>query len=425
MKRVLIIAYYWPPAGGPGVQRWLKFVTYLRDFGITPVIYVPENATYPIVDTSLVSEIPEGIEIIKTKIKEPYRFAKLFSKSTTQQLSAGIVKKKNKKSLLESLMLWVRGNFFIPDARVGWVKPSISYIESYLKKENIDTVITTGPPHSMHLIGLGLKKKLNINWVTDFRDPWTTIHYHKDLNLGSAAQKKHKDLEREVLQKSDKVIVTSAKTKKIFASITNSPIEVITNGYDGKKLSNIIRDTSFSIVHIGSFLADRNPLILWESLQELCDENEEFKNDLEIKLAGKISETVLDSITTHSLNENLTNLGYLPHNEIQPLQEKAQVLLLVEMNKVDTQVIIPGKLFEYFRAERPIIALGPPKSDVATLLNETNTGSYFTYEEKQALKSKISAHYNAYKEHRLLIDPKNIDQYHRKKLTEKLATFLA
>lgn len=194
-KKALIITYYWTPSGGPGVQRWLKFVKYLPDFGIQPIVYVPENPTYPIIDKSLYLDIKQPL-VLKQPIREPYGLASIFSKEKTKSISSGIVPSKRKQSLLEKAMLYVRGNFFIPDARVLWVKPSVKYLENYIKENDIQTIITTGPPHSLHLIGLGLKEKLDLKWIADFRDPWTSIVYHKDLKLSESSKQKHIGLEK-------------------------------------------------------------------------------------------------------------------------------------------------------------------------------------------------------------------------------------
>ncbi|MCB0428063.1 MAG: glycosyltransferase, partial [Mangrovimonas sp.] len=231
LKKVLIVAYYWPPAGGPGVQRWLKFVKYLPDFGIEPIVFVPENASYPIVDESLNTEISSAATVIKFPIKEPYKLAGFLSKSS-KNISKGIIPDKKKQSLIQQMMLYIRGNFFIPDARIGWVKPSVSFLETYCSEHKIDTLITTGPPHSLHLIGLHLKEKLSLKWITDFRDPWTSIDYHKELKLSKASENKHKALEKQVLTTADQIVVTSESTRLEFEQITSKPIEVITNGYD-------------------------------------------------------------------------------------------------------------------------------------------------------------------------------------------------
>ena len=182
-RKVLIICYYWPPAGGPGVQRWLKFVKYLPFYNIEPVLYVPENPSYPIEDRSLENEIPEGITILKKPIKEPYRYAAMLSRKQTKSISSGLVPEETRQNILQRFLLYIRGNLFIPDARVLWVKPSFKFLRKYLENEKIETIITTGPPHSLHLIGQRLKRYFDqdIKWIADFRDPWTAISYHLSL----------------------------------------------------------------------------------------------------------------------------------------------------------------------------------------------------------------------------------------------------
>ena len=423
MKRALVITYYWPPAGGPGVQRWLKFVTYFKDFGIEPVVFIPDNPHYPLQDKSIVSEIPEGIEIIRFPIKEPYGFAKIFSKKKTNQVSSGIITNKN-QSALEKLLLWIRGNFFIPDARIGWVKPAVIFLKEYLAKNDMDIVISSGPPHSLHLIGMALKEELGIKWVADFRDPWTTIHYHQSLRLNKRAQKKHLKLESKVLNNSDLVVVTSARTKKEFQNITSVPIEVISNGYDILEKIEPNLDAQFSIAHIGSLLTNRNPELLWEILSELKDENKVFSKNLLIKLVGAVSEDVLESLAVFGLTENYKTLGYVSHQEAIQIQHDAQVLLLVEMDSPETKSIIPGKLFEYVAANRPILAIGPEGSDVEEIIKETNTGVYFKYTDKEKLKQQVQLYYEAYLKANLNVNSKNIEKYSRSTLTKSLSTIL-
>src|SRR5690606_30458433 len=324
MKRALIITYYWPPAGGPGVQRWLKFVKYFREFGVEPIVYAPENPNYPLVDENFSSEIPSDIEIIKQPINEPYRFAKLFSKKKTKQISSGIIPKK-KISTLEKLLLYVRGNFFIPDARVGWVKPSVDFLSKYISENAVDVVITTGPPHSLHLIGMQLQKDLGVKWIADFRDPWTTIHYHKSLRLNKSSERKHKELEASVLKSANIITVTSPTTKKEFEMITKTPIEVITNGFDISEKMDFEMDSSFSISHIGSLLSERNPEVLWKVLSEISKENPSFNNDLKLKFAGAVSEQVKPSLENFHLISNRASLGSGSHSEALKMQHQSQV----------------------------------------------------------------------------------------------------
>ena len=191
MNRVLIISYYWPPSGGAGVQRWLKFSKYLRDFGWEPVIYTPENPESPDVDKSLLKDIPPGIEVIKKQIWEPYDAYKRFiGQKKDEKIQAGFLSEKKRNPLFENISVWIRGNFFIPDARRFWIKPSIRFLIKYLAAHPVNAIVSTGPPHSMHLIALGLKKKLNIPWLADFRDPWTTIDFYHQLHLTRQADKK-------------------------------------------------------------------------------------------------------------------------------------------------------------------------------------------------------------------------------------------
>jgi hypothetical protein len=423
-KKLLIITYYWPPAGGPGVQRWLKFVKYLPDFGIQPIVYIPENPTYPIMDNGLQTEVSDKVIILKKKILEPYSIASFLGKSKTQKISSGIIPNQKKQSFLDRIFLWIRGNIFIPDARFLWVNPSVAFLKSYIRENQIDTIVTTGPPHSLHLIGLQLKKELNIKWFADFRDPWTTIGYHKALKLSSFAQRKHKKLEKEVLSTADTIIVTSKTTKSEFQVITSKPIEVITNGYDEECVTKQPLDQKFTLAHIGSFLSDRNPIVLWQVLRELTTENEGFKDDFQLKLIGKISQEVLDTIASFGLKNHTLNLGYVSHKEAILEQRKSQVLLLIEINSEFTKSIIPGKVFEYMVSERPIVAIGPKDSDFAEIITSTNTGVFFTYDEKERLKAILLEYYICFKNGTLKLNSVGLDQFSRKNLTAQLAKIL-
>lgn len=424
MKKALIILYYWPPAGGPGVQRWLKFVKYLPEFGIEPIVYCPENPNYPIVDESLVNEVSDAVTILKQPIKEPYRFANLLSKKNSKQISSGVIPKQNKQTFIQKVLLYIRGNVFIPDARKHWVKPSVSFLSEYIEKHHIDTIITTGPPHSLHLIGLQLKQQRNIKWLADFRDPWTTIGYHKQLKLTQSSATKHKDLEAQVLQSADQIVVTSNNTKKEFASKTNQPITVITNGYDVHKVSRPEKDKKFTLSHIGSLLSERNPKQLWEALSELIKENSAFSEAFQLQLIGVVSDDVLQTLQEYKLSKHISIMGYVSHDEALKAQMSSRLLLLVEIDSEDTKVIIPGKLFEYMISETPILAVGPKDSDVETIIKSTNTGQYFYYEQKQAIKSQILSYFEAYKSNTLSVKAIGLQQYSRKALTKSLAGLL-
>lgn len=423
-QKILIVLYYWPPAGGPGVQRWLKFIKYLPQFGIEPIVYCPENPNYPIIDKSLLNEIPKDVIVVKQPIKEPYRISKLFSKTNTTTISSGVIPHKKKQSVLQSIMLYVRGNFFIPDARKNWVKPSVIFLSQYVVKHNIDAVITTGPPHSLHLIGLQLKQRFGLKWAADFRDPWTTIGYHKSLKLTKASLQKHIELETEVLRNANEIIVTSTHTKNEFSSKTDCPITVITNGYDSHSVQVEEKDAQFSLAHIGSLLSERNPIILWSVLAELIKEQQDFAKQFQLNLVGVVSDEIIESIYSFGLKKHVNVIGYVSHQDAIKFQLKSQVLLLVEIDSEDTKAIIPGKIFEYLISETPILAIGPKDSDIETIIKNTNTGSYFTYEEKEELKAQILDYYNAFKTKTLKTNPIGLQQYSRKALTKQLSNVI-
>ncbi|MBM1107384.1 glycosyltransferase family 4 protein [Aurantibacter crassamenti] len=423
MRKILIITYYWPPAGGPGVQRWLKFVKYLPEFGFEPIVYIPENPNYPIVDVTLEKEVPSGIQILKHKISEPYKLAGLLSSKKTKRISSGVIQTKNQSSL-EKLMLWIRGNFFIPDARKNWVKPSIDYLSAVIEEQNIDTVVTTGPPHSVHLIGDGLKNKFNLKWIADFRDPWTSIGYHKKLKLSKASQQKHKQLEKQVLNNADKIVVTSATTKTEFSALTKQPISVITNGHDTDYKGESHLDTQFTITHIGSLLTGRNPTNLWKIISEIAREDAVFRTQLQLEFLGVVSQDVMDSLHRYELEPYIKFKGYVSHAAAVRKQRSSQVLLLIEIDSEETKGIIPGKLFEYMSAQRPILAVGPNDWDAGKVIAETESGAVFDYTSNSELKDVILKWFKAFKNDSLSIASKNLDKYSRRALTEELSKLL-
>ncbi len=424
-KKVLIVTYYWPPAGGPGVQRWLKFVKYLPKYGIEPHVYCPLNPNYPIVDSTLNKEVPCDAIVVKQPIKEPYGLASLFSKKSTSKISSGIIPSKSKQSFIEKLLLFVRGNFFIPDARKQWIKPSVKFLSKYLRENHIDTVITTGPPHSMHFIGYYLKQNFNINWLADFRDPWTTIGYHKSLKLTSWAKKKHLELEQKIMQSADEIIVTSHNTKLEFQVKTDVPITVITNGYEINVKPETIKDSQFTISHIGSLLSDRNPVVLWKVLRKLVSENESFSKSFQLNLVGVVSNDILEALKKYDLFEYVNQVGYVSHSEAISCQQNSQLLVLIEIDSDETKTIIPGKLFEYMASQTPILAIGPKYSDVEKIIKSTNTGSYFLYKAEKELETKLLEYFNAYKKGALKTAPIGIEKYSREYLTGKLAKLIS
>lgn len=427
-KKVLILTYYWPPGGGAGVQRWLKFVKYLPDFGWEPVVYAPENPEYMATDTSLEKDIPPGTKVIKTRVWEPYEVYKRFvGMKKDDKINAAFVSEKKKPKRSEGLAVWIRGNFFIPDARKFWIKPSVKYLSEYLKKNPVDLIVSTGPPHSMHLIALGLRKKINIPWIADFRDPWTRISYYNELKLSKKSDRKHKMLERLVLEKADQVIVVSDGMRTDFREILDRDYEVIHNGYDTDDVpaKKVETDKKFTIAHIGVLAKSRNPENLWKVLGDLCREDDTFNRDLEIKLVGKVDVNVREMIKNAGLHENLKLSPYLPHDRVIEEQYKSALLLLLIHNTPKAKLILTGKIFEYLSARRPILCIGPEDGDAARIINETESGVTVDRENEDKLKQEILTLYKSWKTGTPFSGGKNIDRFSRKALTEKLSILLS
>lgn len=427
MKKVLIITYYWPPSGGAGVQRWLKFVKYLREFGWEPIIYTPENPEAPAIDNSLMKDIPPNLTIIKTPIWEPYNLYKKFiGIRKEQKINAGFLSEIKKPRLKEKIAVWIRGNFFIPDARRWWVNPSVKFLVSYLKQNPVEVVISTGPPHSMHLIALGLKKKIGIKWLADFRDPWTNIDFYDKLMLTKSSDRKQKKLENEVLKNANTVSTVSWNWAEDFKRIAKREIEVVTNGFDEDDFTNtnVTLESGFMFHHIGAMNADRNPHKFWEALKEICDADKFFSDELKIKLTGKTDIKVIESIKKNGLWEKADKIDHLPHDKIVQALPKSPILLLPLNDTPNTRGIIPGKLFEYLASRRPIFVIGNELGDTARIINETKSGIVVDFHNKEKMKSEIIKLYEGYKKNPHAISSGQINKYSRKNGAKRFAELL-
>ncbi len=424
MKKVLIITYYWPPSGGGGVQRWVKFVKYLREFGWEPIVFTPENPEIPSYDESLMKDIPKDITVIKKPIWEPYSFYKRFTgKNEKDRIqTAFLTEKKSKSGFLESVSVWVRGNFFIPDARKFWIRPSVSFLTNFLKKEVVSAIITTGPPHSAHMIGLKLKSKTGISWLADFRDPWTNIDFYNDLKLSKYADKLHHKLEKKVLQHADAVTVISPGMERDFKRIYNRDYHFIPNGFDSDDIveKEIAKNKKFSLAHIGSLTKTRNPDNLWKALSILLSEIPELSKYLEILIIGKIDISAIEAINKYGLEKYLKQVDYLPHDDVINEQRKATLLLLLINNTPNAKLILTGKIFEYLASETPIICIAPPDGDAAQIINETNSGKVYDFIEVDSLVLGLRNHYTDFRNGYLRSTSTDINKFDRKVLTSKL-----
>lgn len=423
MKTALLISYYWPPAGGPGVHRWLRFSKYFKENGWNLHVYCPDNAEWPIIDHELENEISKDLTLIRKPIFEPHKF--LGKKNNPNK--GGAFTHEQKPSLKSKLIMWVRGNLFIPDARMFWIKPSILFLQNYLKKHpEITTIITTGPPHSLHLIGLKLKAKTNIHWLADFRDPWTQIDFYEDLMLSSWANKKHHILEKKVLQNADEVITVSKHCAIGLEKLGERKVHVITNGFEFTSFDENAYplENSFTITHLGSMPSARNPHILWQVLSKLIHNNKAFERLLNVKLIGPVDQSILKEIKDSGLQNYVTHIDKVSHAESITIQRKTPVLLLIANDSGNTKGILTGKFFEYLGAKRPILAIGESDSDLEEAMRDTKAGYFIDRKNEKALSLALEALFNDFISKNKFEGPQHIDQFSSKNLVIKISSLL-
>lgn len=426
MKRVLIITYYWPPTGGSGVQRWVKFCKYLPQNGWQPVVYTPQNPEQLAVDETLLKDIPDDVEVLKTRITEPYDiYRRLVGKKKSEGINP--INNSGKKNLMQRAALWIRANVFIPDPRVSWVRPSVRFLREYLKDHPVDAVITTGPPQSMHLIGRGLKRTTGVKWIADFRDPWTGMYYFKNLGMSRFAQKRHLALEKSVMDEADAIISVTPLVQKDFREKTLTPVHLITNGFDEDDFTAAENDPKrdrFTLVHTGLFEVDGNPRSLWEALARRCSSDPEFSRLCEIRLCGKVDHEIIETVKEYGLEDNLTLLGYVPHDRIVVEQRNASLLMLPLRIDPEYRKVLPGKIFEYLAARRPILGIGQEDGVAAAVLKDSGAGEMFGWDQTNRIDAFIEV---CWKQFRTGDDSplsSDISRYSRRELTGELCHLL-
>jgi len=424
LKKVLIITYYWPPAGGGGVQRWLKFSKYLREHGIEPIIFTARDGEVPVVDPSLEKEVPAGVRIIRHPIWEPYAFyKKLLGKKKNERVYSGFIQDQKASGWKQKASVFIRGNFFIPDARMFWIRPSVKFLKRWLKDYSVDAIVSTGPPHSTHRIALQLKRATGLPWVADFRDPWTQIDFYDQLHLTKWADARHKRMEKEVLTEADAVVTVSPSWAKGLATLGERNVEVVNNGFDPEDFDRVpeVPINQFSICHVGSMNADRNPYALWDALHQLVREDERFRRNLKVRLIGQVDLAIEQAIQERELNQYVEKVSFMAHAEI-PAQLKQSALLLLPVNKTpNMDGVVPGKLYEYLAAKRPVLVIGPPQGDTAEIVKASGAGKIFDYSETSELKLQLKEWMEAYFSNTLEVQPEEINRYSRKFLAGKFS----
>jgi glycosyltransferase involved in cell wall biosynthesis len=371
LKKVLIITYYWPPSGGSGVQRWLKFSKYLPEFGIEPIVLTvdPDFATYPSIDTTLELEVSDSIRVYRTKAKNPLEvYQKIRRKPAPQSGFAG----EKKSGLLDKIFRFIRGNVFLPDARIGWNPYAFEKAKQLIKEFNIETIITTSPPHSTQLIGLRLKKEFPLQWIADLRDPWTEIFYNKELFRTKWAEKQDAKMEKLCLEGADQVVVVSDAIKRSFLAKYPSAAEkfhVIPNGYDEKdflSLDSTEKKGEKIISYVGN-LGQQYPVDGFvDAFSKVLKQDPDWK----LKFVGNCNSGVHRLVEQKQLSDSVEFIPYVSHAEAIKYMINASVLLLIIPDIDSNKGILTGKLFEYLATGNPILSIGPKDGDAATILNE-------------------------------------------------------
>lgn len=429
-KKVLIITYYWPPAGGPGVQRAVYFVKYLRNFGWEPIVYTVKDGEYPNLDRSFEKEIPEDLTVWKRRSPEPYYWYKLLTgRKKDESLKPAIVSETSKKSLAHQIAVWIRGNFFIPDARMWWIRPSVRFLRRKLQDEPVDAIFSTSPPQSVHLIAQGVARKMNIPWIADFRDPWTKVHYFDKLMLTPFAEKKHKKQEKEVLKNATQVIATSWTTAADFEKISNRDVQVLTNGFelpDSIPELSLRNNDTFKVLYLGSMTIKKNPELFWIELKKWIDQSSISPENLDFIFLGNVESSIFEHLDEIGLQKYYSKIPYIPHNEIWMEMAKADLLFLIGVP--DSPDIIPAKIYEYLAVRRPIFSISTKGGDIEKLLKITGAGWNADFNDPKMMFSNFKKMYELHHQNKLQesFKTKNevLTKFTRENLAGKLAEIL-
>jgi len=420
MKKVLIISYYWPPAGGPGVQRVLKFAKYLPDFGWEPIILTVKDGEFPAVDKSLEKGISQDCIVHKSKSIEPFKLYKKFiGKKNKDEIPTFILNKSKSDNFKDKIAKWIRLNLFIPDAKIGWIPFAVSKGMDLINKNKIDLIFSSSPPQTVNLIAKKISKKSGIPWVADFRDPWTDAFWQEGgSNRNYISHQIDKTLEKSCLVSANSITTVSSSLIKLFKNKSQNNFTLLPNGFDSDDFDNIEKSPSrkFRINYIGYLGQNQKIDNFLDTIKSL---DERLINNININFWGNIHQSIWDKIDEYKLNDIIKINSYVPHNEAIKIMTNSEILLLVIPEVQNNELIVTGKLFEYLATQNYILGIGPPNSDIVKILQETKCGHMFGYkDELNAVLSEQMQNWEKGIEGTANI--KNIQQYSRKELACKL-----
>ncbi|GBD92221.1 glycosyl transferases group 1 [bacterium BMS3Abin04] len=420
MKKVLIITYYWPPAGGAGVQRALKFVKYLPQFGWQPIVLTVQNPDSPVEDKSLAADIPNECKVYKTKSLEPFEIYKKFiGKSKNKKIPADVLLKKENASIKEKLAQWIRINLFIPDAKIGWKYFAVKEGINIVNKENIDIIFSTSPPQTAGLIARSIAEKTNKKWIADFRDPWMEIVYYQNIKRSAFTKFFDAKLEEKVLSSADGIVSISKGLIDLLKTKANNKFCLIPNGYDESDFEEIQQEKNaeFTIAYTGSMSDNRVPYPLLQALKRIIY-NDGIK-DIKLRIVGRATPRLTGLINKEGLGNYFIFTSFLPHKESTKILQGSDALLLVIDDVPDNEGFLTGKIFEYLGCKKPVFAIGPVNGDANKILQETNSGEMVDYKDNEGAYRLLKQLYEDWKTNTSRFTFK-VEQFSRKNLTKKL-----
>lgn len=431
MKKVLVVAYHFPPGGGPGVQRVLKHVTYLHEAGWKPIVLTVENGDFPARDESLLEKIPDHVDVHRVRIYEPYDLYRALMGKRSAAIDVNVNKSSSHRSgWKERLAEFIRATFFIPDARVGWLLTAVKAGKELIERENIDAIYTSSPPYTCALIGRALHRQTKRPWVAGFRDPWTGFLTTPDRWFLPAAI--DRSLERSVFAEADAVecawqgIIEDAITK--YPTLDRSKFHHVPNGFDSNDMPRVtyVKNDVFTITYTGSMYGRRNPAKFLRALELLESRGVLAPENVRIRFVGRFGDDVRSMLEASSFASSVENIAYVPHAESIAYLMQSDVLLLIVDEAKESAEIVPGKVYEYIGTYRPVIALAPHGSAIEQLILETNAGMSAPQEDVEAVATIVATMYARWRNNEPMATP-NIDEvgkYERRESAHYLARIL-
>lgn len=413
-KKVLVITYYWPPAGGSAIQRVIKFVKYMREYGWEPVILTVSNGEYPATDPSFLAEIPENIKVYKTKALQPFGLYKRFTgKKTETRITNDVFSQKTKTARIAK---WIRMNLFIPDARVGWYFTAVKQAKKIIREEQIDAIFSSSPPHSLQLIAQKIATYHQLKWIADFRDPWSELVHNQNNKRSWLTRKIDRAFEKSVFSKADRILTVGKDVARCIRSHVDRPVVIIPNGYDTCDIpAASLSPEYFIITYTGELSKDRIPYAFLKAVSILKDKYPQIR----LRFIGNSCQELKTEIQQNSLEEITYFESYIPHKESVRKLAESNALLLVINQVPNNKGILTGKIFEYLGMRKPIICIGPADGDAAQTIRECDAGYVADYtdvdQNVQKLEKLLLSGYTFRFE---------VEKYNRREQTKELCRLL-